>query len=739
MAANDLILMLCLGRRPWLTKFHITLQKSLFMRIRLAVILTFSTFLVIFRSYAQSDPRPLAAFFSDIEMHVDTAVYSWKRNSQIVQNKRQLPFAYDEENEVAEFYFRFNEPGDSNNFRLAPSKDYELIDSLIVYPSYARFKVRFRNLTETNFLKFTIEVSTETHASQLTELPLFPHTNTYVEIYPSSDELFIGEEVSFELVTNNEGNIVFDNRWTQGLPINYRIVREGGRLVLSVLPVSLGYQQVSVPLLVRKPVLTSDGFSYHLKPLEYRFQVKSGRLVFLQTDKQEVTPPDDKTSAIEIQLDNNRNLEMGKTYRIENQEAKGGALVAEFFTKSRLTNNKILCLMRLYAFHRKSDGYLYIKDGDEAKFVTNIDITPKTDIKTIYIQREGRDWQAGSTVYPGETVMVKLEGEGMHKSNFLFQGADNLLLDSLIRNENMSIFRIRVPENISSNKIEIFNHRESTGKSLTVAEYQRPRKFDFMKLDFGNEQMVVEDINKPVYYEGTITDLVLAFDRSKIDNAGDLYGKQYIRIDVKVSNKQGNLIEIYKFDQVGICPAQNSPRFGHYGQSDCQSENINFNNYLSRKTYDLDEWSKIEIEIAHASEKYSGQQVSRKRVIIYLKRKHTFDIDVSFPGGLLILKAGAEDFVNFGGVSFAMLAQFSFYQEGRIAKYKPYKIGAGFIAINAFNFATDNRDVGLVLMGSVYPTSSTNRLTFPLYAGFGFLMKDKKLFSLIGPGIRVQF
>ncbi|MEP4599258.1 MAG: hypothetical protein ABJZ92_23835, partial [Cyclobacteriaceae bacterium] len=133
-----------------------------------------------------------------------------------------------------------------------------------------------------------------------------------------------------------------------------------------------------------------------------------------------------------------------------------------------------------------------------------------------------------------------------------------------------------------------------------------------------------------------------------------------------------------------------------------------------------------------------------KKIQVYLKRRYNFDIDVSFPGGLLILKKanGERDFANFSGVSFAMLAQFSFYQEGKIAKYQPYKIGAGFIAIDAFNFSENaqNRDVGLVVIGSIYPSSGANRkLTFPLYAGFGFLMKEEKFFSLIGPGIRVRF
>jgi hypothetical protein len=87
-----------------------------------------------------------------------------------------------------------------------------------------------------------------------------------------------------------------------------------------------------------------------------------------------------------------------------------------------------------------------------------------------------------------------------------------------------------------------------------------------------------------------------------------------------------------------------------------------------------------------------------------------------------------------------MIAQFSFYHHEKFAKYRPYKIGAGFLALNAFNFSdnADNRDVGLVILGSLYPTTRDVKLTFPLYVGGGYLLKDQKWFFLIGPGIRVK-
>ncbi|MFY0605584.1 MAG: hypothetical protein JXR10_02645 [Cyclobacteriaceae bacterium] len=678
--------------------------------------------------------------FLDVKLFVDTAEYNWKEDVIQANQKSSLAFAYREEAEVAEVYLFFDEGSGLEDIQLMASADYSIVDSMLIFRDYARFKVRFSQLTNSDFLKFLFRVKTS-EATDLVELALLPYTTTYVALYEGTDELYIGEEKVFQLTTNNHRNIVVDNRWTEGLPVDYRLTKQGSKLLLHLLPNELGKQSVTVSLYSKKPTLVNGRLVYAVEPLVANFSIRSGRLAFLQFDTPEVTPKEDKKEAIEIQLDNHRFLKLGKTYRIEDQEEAGGALIAELFAKTRLNNDKVLCLLRPYAFHRKSEGYLYIKDGDRASFVTNLDITPKTTVRSISVQREGRDWQKGNQVFPGETVNIKLEGEGLHKAQFSFPGANDLSYDSLIKNENISIFQIRVPLSISTNTIEIFNHNRPSGSVLKVAEYQRPRLFDFITLDMGDRQYVVSEIEKPIYYEKTLTDLVFDFDRQKIDEGRELFGRQYLNIKVKISNKKGNLIELYEFDQLIICPGEKSPRFVHYDSKNCRSEDINLNNFISKKTADLEEWSRIELIISHQKDKYKGEG-SSKKILIHLKRDYNFDIDVSFPAGLLILKAKEDNFANFGGVSLAMIAQLSFYQPGKIAKKRPYKVGAGFIAIDAFNFteqANSRRDVGLVVIGSLYPTSSDNKLTFPLYAGGGYLLSEGKAFFLIGPGIRVRF
>ena len=122
-----------------------------------------------------------------------------------------------------------------------------------------------------------------------------------------------------------------------------------------------------------------------------------------------------------------------------------------------------------------------------------------------------------------------------------------------------------------------------------------------------------------------------------------------------------------------------------------------------------------------------------------------FDIDVSFPAGLLIntFKSDAKEYQTFGGVSMAMIAQFTFYDQERPGMFKPYRIGAGFLALNAFNLstATDEqarRDMSIVILGSVVPTRRDVKLTFPLYLGGGYKLREGKWFVLLGPGIRVS-
>lgn len=678
-------------------------------------------------------------FFSDLNMRSDSSNFSSTSDTFLFQGVSHLPFSFDEENETVEVIAVITKEFQDYQFQLINSADFQVIDSLLPLGGSLRFKVRFNNLTSSQFLKFTFAASKDS-LSLIQDFPLFPFRQTFMELDEPKNSLFIGEEKSIQIRSNAPQNLILSERWQNSKNMSWRFSRDGSSIQLHMLPNKIGNQTFKIGAGLKKPVLTDGKFSFQLDSIELSVNVDAGRLAFLSFDKGEVTPNDDKLEPVLVQIENHRSLVIGKTYRLENQEEKGGPLIAEIFTRSRMTNDRVLCELRPYAFHRKSEGYLYLKDGDYPRFVTNLDITPKTSIDKIFIQREGSDWKESNSLYPGEVVGIRLEGNGLHKSDIIFSGAKDISTDTLIRNENLAIFNISVPENIRSKSIEVFNGNKSTGKSLSIREYELAREFDFISLELGDSKFPLNSISKPIYYGTTLTDLVVKFDHEKIDQ-NKLHGPQQLDLEIKVFNKAGNLLEIYQINDHLVCPGPSSPRSEFYGSGNCDNQTLNFNDLLSKKTYDLEEWSRIELVVSHDKSKYNAG-VSQKKVRIYLKRDYNFDIDVSFPAGLLILKGNSDQFTNFsGGISFAMIGQFSFYQKGKIAKYKPFKVGAGFIAIDALNFSenSSNRDVAIVAIGSLYPISSNRKLTFPLYTGFGFLIQERRPFFLVGPGIRVRF
>ncbi len=700
--------------------------------------------LILLSPFCLSAQEPgLDEIFQEIILRVDTNQYLYSQDRISYNKTAHLPFLYDKEDEVAEFDLI---PADTiviEEIGLIFSGDYELIDSLLdMNGEYYRFKVRFQNITRTDFLKILLSVKTSgDEKTYKHEIKLLPFTATRVQLADDVEELFIGEEKVVELISNNLENIKEVAEWTRGNGIDYRITRDFDQLRLHLLPNALGRRELNIKLQTFKPFLAPDGrldFSY--PRIQESMTVKQTRLQFLNIDKREVTlNEENRKEGIEIQLDNSRLLRMQKTYRIENQEETGGALIAEIFTRNELTNNRVVCWMRVFNYHRKSDGYLYIKDGDQPLFITNIDVTPQTNIEKVGVLHEGKDWSSNLNVNPGETVDIKIEGQGLHKASFFFEDVVNLEQDTTIRNENMVIYKIQIPVNINKKTINLYNHGHPTGYQLKIKEFRRPRALDFVYVNFGNRNLQVDAVTGPVMYDQTITDVVIRFNENKIDREDILYGNQYLKIDIKITNKEGQLLEMKSLDNILVSPGPKSKRYGYYETKNKITDQISLNNYIRKKTYDLEEWARVQMDISHQKDKYGGEGFS-KTVEIILQKHYSFDIDVSFPAGLVFKKSTEEEFRNFGGISMAMIAQFSFYQKDKINRYRPYKIGAGFLALNAFNFGSDEnvkRDMSIVILGSIYPTTKDAKLTFPLYIGGGYMLSGE-WFMLLGPGIRVR-
>lgn len=703
--------------------------------------------LILFLSWP-GNAQDISRIFSDVVLRIDTSEFSLAGDQVIYLGKSHLAFQFTDPDPVCELSLQAA-PGHSlEDIELLPSGDFELIDSLLkINGETIRFKVRFEDLVNTNYLKFTFTSGDSLlQDSGLLELNLLPYTPTYLKLYPVSDELYIGEEKVFELLTNNMENIRFERDWVEGGNLNYRISKTFNQIRIHIVAKSLGRQVVSVPVKLKKPILGENGEPvFDLPVIEYTFLVRQSRLQFLNVDRNEVTLDDSTQSqGIEIQIDNSRLLKMQKTYRIEKQEEPGGSLVAEIFTKNSLTNNRVLCVLRVYNYHRKSDSYLYIKDGDVARFITNFEITPRTSVKKISIMRNGA-WSQNLSVYPGETIDLKIEGIGLHKANFTFEKLEDVTSsDSLIRGEQIALYKFRVPMDVSKRRLELFNHAQPTGRTLNVREYQEPRPFDYIWVDYQGKRLEISNLPSTVLIDGTIQNLIFGSDPDRIDTPEKLYGKQYLKLDITITGRRNELIEVKTIDNVVICPGIKSPRSEYYKQSDCGLNQFDLNKYFRKKTSSLEIWSQVKMRVSHQKEKYNGGGFTQEFDMI-IRKPYSFDIEVSFPAGLITVSkpdSGSTDqkIGQLTGISIAMIAQFTFYHPDKINVQRPYKIGAGFLALNTFNFSDDaaNRDIGLVVLGSLYPTTKDVKLTFPLYFGGGYQLKSQKWFFLIGPGIRIR-
>lgn len=681
--------------------------------------------------------------FHNISLRIDTALYTWEANHIEVNGEPHLLFTYQEENPVIELRF-YPRSYPLRGLNVLGGDGYELLDSLLnINEEYFRIKLRLKEVTRTDFLSVNLKINlANSKAPLLMSLRLFPVSRTTAYLPEEPRELFIGEEKAIRLETNNPDNIILPKVWATGMPINFMLRREEDGIFVQLLPNQLGAQEVHIPLALRKPYLDEQGRpAYQLPPVTKSFTVKPAKLSFLAVNQREVSfEQGGSRQPLEIELAYDSKLKMQKTYRLEAREEAGGPLVAEIFTRNVLASGRVLCWLRLYDYHRRGEGYLYIKDGDKAVFITNLDIIPETKVSKVSIRREGQDWQPGNEVFPGERIDIRIEGQSLHKADIRFDGLAEVKKDSVIQSARELAFSGMAPLNISQKNITIYNGSEPTGQALRVREYERPRPFDYISLHYGEDSVLLADADPLLFVDETLPDITIRFDDNLIDH-GRLYGRQELEIDIELRERNNALIDQREIRNLIICPGQASPRHGIYSEDGCRMTDIKLNELLRKKTFELEPWTAIRITIRHKPEKY-GRNALSKTIEFVLHKKSTFDIDVSFPAGLVVKRLNEPGFGNLGGISMAMIAQFSFYRDKQVARAKPYKFGAGFLAFNAFNFSENNtgRDVGIVVLASLYPIPSKDRsrLSFPLYAGAGYFLSESEWFLLFGPGIRIS-
>ncbi|MDQ2770814.1 MAG: hypothetical protein M3Y54_09970 [Bacteroidota bacterium] len=692
--------------------------------------------------------RPFAGqaqVLREASLRTDTATYLLSRNTVAQPGGPALYFWFRRDDETLELRLYPANAANPRPLHLRRSPDYQQLDTLSrEFDGGFRTRLRFQNLTSSRFLRLVVEQAADSAGRAPVQqiVPLLPLARTSVELRVADNELFVGEEKVFELTSSNPRNVHATGEWVRGSDFDSRLVAEAnGVLRLHVLPNQLGARSLTLRLQTERPTLGPGGrLNYQLPVLRQDFSVKASRLRFLSPDKRSVTLDDNsRRKGVELILDNGRFFELHRTYRIEDQEEPGGELIGDLFVRQFLSNDRVLCLLRPYNTHRQTEGYLYIKEADVARYLTNLDITPQAVIRNVQVLHRGGDWSPGLSVSPGETVDVRLEGEGLLKARVVFEDLAVIPSDSSVRTDARLVYRVRVPVSYDKRKVTIFNAGQPTGYALTIKEFQRPHTLDFVSVSYGAGARPITRLNGPVLYDGIIRDVTFQFNPNAIDEREQLYGKQFQSFEIRALNSKGELVEQRNVDNVVICPGDQSARAAFYQDKQCRTDPLSLNALLSRKTYDLDEWSRIVVTVKHQSSQYAEPGYTQT-VELVLKRRYKFDIDVSFPAGLLTRKQGDSGFGDLGGISLATLAQFSFYSPNKINRLRPYKIGAGFVALNAFNLGSSStgRDLGVVILGSVYPTRREAKFTFPLYLGGGFLLGTQRWFYMLGPGIGVR-
>ncbi|WP_125921744.1 hypothetical protein [Hymenobacter lapidarius] len=431
------------------------------------------------------------AVVREVSLRTDTAVYLLSRNTVDVQGVPTQYFWFRRDDETVELRLYPANPSSTKPLRLRRTPDYQQLDSLTKEEDGGfRTRLRFQNLTTNQFLRLVVEQPSDSvgREPRRQEVALLPLARTSVALRVPDNELFVGEEKVFELTSSNARNVRATGEWVRGPEFDYRLVAEAsGMLRLHVLPHQLGPRTLLVKLQTERPTLLAGGrLSYQLPVLRQEFNVKGSRLRFLSPDQRSVTLNElNRRRGVELILDNGRSFDLRRTYRIEDQEEPGGTLIAEVFTRQYLSNDRVLCYLRPYNTHRQTAGYLYIKENDAARYITNLDITPETVVRSVQVLHRGGEWTANLSVSPGEMVDVRLEGEGLQKARLSFEDLPIVPSDSSVRTDARLVYRVLVPVGYAKRKSTIYNLGQPIGHALTIKEFQRPHPLDFVSVGYG--------------------------------------------------------------------------------------------------------------------------------------------------------------------------------------------------------------------------------------------------------------
>ncbi len=672
--------------------------------------------------------------FTRVEMRYDTLQLNY--TDYQISNEYTFVLPIRQSSEEVELRFYIDTARLFVPLEVLAGKHYDVTDSLLVIgDSFYRVRLRLNDLVPGQAFSLLFAFDVEGQRRNY-ELHVTPFIHPKIAMAEEVIELFNGEEKTVEVVTPFPEYFNVNEDWIEGENVNYWLQRDGGGLQLLLQGKRTGKQTFNVSTQLKFLRPTNGVLGNKGPDLKVSVNVKPTRLRFLNIDQEHVFFDSESRTAGEIQLDYDSRFQMKQTYRVEDVSDGGGRLIAEIVPKSTLGNDKILCDVYSYSYHRISDGYLYIKEGGRTLAMTNFNVVNRPMIQEVAMMREGGDWTENLSVYPGETVELRIRGNGLSISEFDFTPCKQER-DTTRISDRIVFYTVTVPRDIDRKKVSVFFNDDITQYDLRIREYKRPAPLGFVKIDYGDgrKRLTDEDMDKPIFYRETIEDITLYFDLSLIDKQDRFFGVQELEIEVRILSQDNKLIDIQTIRNVVICPDSSSPRHSFYDGNECDRVSLSLNAHLVRKTFTLDAFDQVLVQVRHAS----GNGPS-ERIHIYAERRYNFDVDFSFPAGLLAVDANDLSVGNFIGVSAAIMAQFKFYSQRRFGQPSPFQIGAGFLALNAFNFSDEaERDLGLVVLASIVPVRSRSSFSLPIYIGGGYFFERQMFTFLFGPGLQIRF
>lgn len=431
--------------------------------------------IVSISSFAQHRNVLSGTALQDIEIRVDTLSFSYNSNRVLLGGENYLPFKFSKNDQTIELriFVRNNVQSAVKKISIEKSIDYDVLDSLrLVNNEYYQTRIRFKDIANLEFPSLVIKLVQGKEETVF--IPLMPFTDNYATMNIESGDLYLGEETRFEILSNNIDNLKLDQRWQKSDNYEYRFIIRDGRAFFSVLPTSPGKIELNFQAAFKKSNYVNNTLNYFGKKQLFELQVRSSRINLLRFDLREIIWNHGQREPIELQLDNHPRLKLNQTYRIEDSDEKGGLLIGEFQTLKRLSNDKILCSFTPYNYHSLSDGYLYIKQNDNSLFIINLEIIPEPKIDRVSILRSGGTWVESNTLFPGETIEIRIEGTSLDKTKLFFEDLEEIESEQLLKNENISHYKLLVPIDIRKKTINIYSNNKKAGFAFNIQEKNQP-------------------------------------------------------------------------------------------------------------------------------------------------------------------------------------------------------------------------------------------------------------------------